>query len=147
MTATRAKSKTSPSDPTSAPPVPPGHERVTILLGTDTVERLNEMASAAGYNGIGRTIRALVDSAVDSRLNLDALLRSSIVATMAQKVNPSDREELHAQLLLNFSVNSVMMAERFNKLLGVKPDTIAAEVQKDLSAWPGMGTPGKSRAD
>jgi hypothetical protein len=101
------------------------------------------MASAAGFNGIGRTIRALVDSVVDSRSNLDGLVRSSIVATMAQKASPADREQLHAQLLLTFSVNSVMMAERFNKLLGVKSDAIAAEVQRDLSSWPGMENPGK----
>jgi hypothetical protein len=135
--------RTDRAETSTTPPVPPGHERVTLLLGTETVVRLNQMASAAGFNGIGRTIRALVDSVVDSRSNLDGLVRSSIVATMAQKASPADREQLHAQLLLTFSVNSVIMAERFNKLLGVKADAIAAEVLRDLSMWPGMENPGK----
>jgi hypothetical protein len=140
MTATSRRRKTDTADTSTAPPVPPGHERVTLLLGTETVARLNEMASAAGFNGIGRVIRALVDSVVDSRSNLDGLVRSSIVATMAQQADPSDLEQLHAQLLLTFSVNSVMIAERFNKLLGVKSDTIAAELQRELSNWPGLGS-------
>jgi hypothetical protein len=143
MTATPRRPRAALPDPSTAPPVPPGHERVTLLLGTETVTRLNEMATAAGFNGIGRTIRALVDAVVDSRTNLDGLVRSSIVATMAQRANPRDLEQLHAQLLLTFSVNAVIMAERFNKLLGVKSDAIAAEVQRDLSSWPGLASAGK----
>lgn len=113
-----------------------GQERVTLLLGTDTIEKLKDMAVAGRYRGIGRTIDALVDAVTDSKSNIDALIRSSIAATLLQQANLPDREQRHAQLLLTFSVSSAVLAERLNKFIGLRPDQIAADVQKQIKGWP-----------
>ncbi|MGA7861651.1 MAG: hypothetical protein WCB19_07320 [Thermoplasmata archaeon] len=111
-----------------------GQERVTLLLGADTIEKLKEMGVAGRYRGLGRTIDALVDAVSDSRSNVDGLIRAAVATGLVQNIRVPNKEQLQVQLMLAFSVNSAVLAERLNKFIGLNPEQIAEEVKRTLPA-------------
>lgn len=111
-------------------------DRLTVLLGHDTVQGLNRMAQLGRFRGKGRTIDALVEGVLDLRPYLDGFFRASATsALLGQNPQLPNSQALQQQQVLAMLVSSGVIADRLGKFVGVRPGPIIKEVQVEFEKW------------
>lgn len=101
-------------------------EKITVLLPTDTVAKLDRMAQIALLGSRGRAIQALVDAVVDSAPDVGQILvhgrrLQQLATARAPGIRPAVQtiqEQLVTLNALTFNMGQILT--RLNKFLGMR---------------------------